>query len=142
MRRSEARKVVRMPTFMDIFGRWDAAELNQIEAAELLGVGERTFRRWCRRYEEEGEAVCSTAGLVRRRAKGCRWTGARRSSFCIGRDIRASPRGISTNTRCAIIGSPGATVGRKFSCKAGTCCRKRSVAARTGASGRVVRCPA
>ena len=37
-------------------------ELNQEEAAELLGVSERTFRRWTRRYEEEGEA-----GLVDRR---------------------------------------------------------------------------
>ena len=38
------------------------AELSQEEAAELLGVSERTFRRWTRRYEEEGEA-----GLVDRR---------------------------------------------------------------------------
>ncbi len=38
------------------------AELNQEEAAELLGVSERTFRRWTRRYEEEGEA-----GLLDRR---------------------------------------------------------------------------
>ena len=51
-----------MLRFMDAFGRWDAAELNQLEAAELLGVGERTFRRWCRRYEEAGEA-----GLLDRR---------------------------------------------------------------------------
>jgi len=36
--------------------------LSQLEAAELLGVDERTFRRWCRRYEEAGEA-----GLVDRR---------------------------------------------------------------------------
>jgi transposase len=62
MRRSEARQGVRMLKFMNVFGRWDAAELNQMEAAELLGVGERTFRRWCRRYEEEGEA-----GLLDRR---------------------------------------------------------------------------
>ena len=38
------------------------AELSQEEAAELLGVSERTFRRWTRRYEEDGEA-----GLVDRR---------------------------------------------------------------------------
>jgi transposase len=42
--------------------RWESAELNQEEAAELLGVSERTFRRWTRRYEEEGES-----GLVDRR---------------------------------------------------------------------------
>src|SRR3954447_4468609 len=33
-----------------------------MEAAELLGVGERTFRRWCQRFEEAGEA-----GLLDRR---------------------------------------------------------------------------
>ncbi len=62
MRRTEARQGVRMLKFMDVFGRWDAAELSQLEAAELLSVGERTFRRWCRRYEEDGEA-----GLLDRR---------------------------------------------------------------------------
>jgi hypothetical protein len=30
--------------------------LGQLEAAKLLGMGERTFRRLCRRYEEDGEA--------------------------------------------------------------------------------------
>jgi hypothetical protein len=39
-----------MLKFMDVFGRWEAAALSQLEAAELLGVGERTFRCWCRRY--------------------------------------------------------------------------------------------
>ena len=32
------------------------AELNEEEAAELLGVSERTFRRWRNRYDEGGEA--------------------------------------------------------------------------------------
>ena len=38
------------------------SELSQLEAAELLGVGERTFRRWRRRFEDEG-----AAGLTDRR---------------------------------------------------------------------------
>jgi transposase len=62
MRRTEARQGVRMLKFMDVFGRWEASELSQLDAAELLGMGERTFRRWCRRYEEDGEA-----GLLDRR---------------------------------------------------------------------------
>ena len=62
MRRTAARQGVRMLKFMDVFGRWEASELSQLEAAELLGMGERTFRRWCRRYEEDGEA-----GLLDRR---------------------------------------------------------------------------
>jgi transposase len=43
-------------------GRYEAAELNQIEAAELLGIDERTFRRWRQRFEDDGEA-----GLLDRR---------------------------------------------------------------------------
>ena len=56
MRRREAREAVRMARFLTLLHRWESAELNQEEAAALLGVSERTFRRWTRRYEEEGEA--------------------------------------------------------------------------------------
>jgi transposase len=62
MRRREAEEAVRMARFLTLLHRWESAELNQEEAAELLGVSERTFRRWTRRYEEEGEA-----GLLDRR---------------------------------------------------------------------------
>ena len=62
MRRTEALQGVRMAVFLNILSRWESAELNQEEAAEPLGVSERTFRRWTRRYEEEGEA-----GLLDRR---------------------------------------------------------------------------
>src|SRR5271155_3688209 len=56
MRRTEALQGVRMAVFLNVLDRWESAELNQEEAAELLGVGERTFRRGTRRYEGEGEA--------------------------------------------------------------------------------------
>ena len=62
MRRTEALQGARIIRFVDILGRYEALEFNQLEAAELLGVGERTFRRWCQRYEEDGEA-----GLLDRR---------------------------------------------------------------------------
>ena len=62
MRRTEARQGVRMMTFRGVLDRYEAAEFNQMEAAELLGISERTFRRWCHRYEEAGEA-----GLLDRR---------------------------------------------------------------------------
>jgi transposase len=62
MRRTEALQGVRMAMFLNVLHRWESAELNQGEAAELLGVSERTFRRWRDRYDEEGEA-----GLVDRR---------------------------------------------------------------------------
>ncbi|MBI1981476.1 MAG: ISNCY family transposase [Methylocystis sp.] len=62
MGRTEARQGVRMMKFLDILSRYEAAEFSHLEAVELLGVGERTFRRWRQRYEEEGEA-----GLLDRR---------------------------------------------------------------------------
>jgi transposase len=62
MDRREAREAVRMARFLNLLHRWESAELNQGEAAELLGVSERTFRRWTRRYEEDGEV-----GLLDRR---------------------------------------------------------------------------
>jgi len=62
MRRTEALQGVRMIGFRSVLGRYEADELNQIEAAELLGISERTFRRWCQRFEEGGEA-----GLLDRR---------------------------------------------------------------------------
>jgi predicted DNA-binding protein (UPF0251 family) len=49
MRRREAREAVRMARFLNRLHRWESAELNQEEAAALLGVSERTFRRWTRR---------------------------------------------------------------------------------------------
>jgi transposase len=62
MRRSEALQGVRMIRFRSVLGRYELDELNQIEASEMLGVSERTFRRWCRRFEDDGEA-----GLLDRR---------------------------------------------------------------------------
>jgi transposase len=62
MRRTEALQGVRMIRFEHILDRHEAGELNQLDAAEMLGISERSFRRWCRRYEEEG-----AAGLADRR---------------------------------------------------------------------------
>ena len=52
----------RMQKFRDVLSRWERKELSAIEAGELLGCSERQFRRYRRRYEEEG-----LAGLVDRR---------------------------------------------------------------------------
>ena len=42
--------------FKEAFARWQERRLTQEEAACLLGVHERTFRRYIDRYEEEGLA--------------------------------------------------------------------------------------
>jgi transposase len=86
-----------MAVFLNLLHRWESAELNQEEAAELPGIDVRTFRRWARRYEEEGEA-----GLLDRRLgkasgkrvpsdRGRRW---RRSTASA---TRASPSSTSTS---------------------------------------------
>ena len=52
----------RMQKFRDVLSRWERKELSAMEAGELLGCSERQFRRYRRRYEEDG-----LAGLVDRR---------------------------------------------------------------------------
>ena len=44
----------RMQTFHDVLGHWQARRLSALEAAELLGMSERSFCRYRQRYEEEG----------------------------------------------------------------------------------------
>jgi len=51
-----------MMRFRDVFGRCEEGAVSRLEAAELLGIDERTFRRWCRRFADDGEA-----GLLDRR---------------------------------------------------------------------------
>jgi len=69
MRRTEALQGVRMLRFLDILGRYEAADFSQLEAAELLGIGERTFRRWRDRYEEDGQAGLADRRLGKASAK-------------------------------------------------------------------------
>jgi transposase len=50
---------------MDVFGRSERSELSQSEAAELLGLSERTLRRWRDRQREAGVAGSADGRLVR-----------------------------------------------------------------------------
>ena len=56
MRRSEALQGVRMIKFRSVLDRYESSDLTQTDAADLLGITERTFRRWCHRFEEAGDA--------------------------------------------------------------------------------------
>ena len=46
----------RMQKFVRVLSRWRTGELSAAEAGELLGCSERQFRRYRRRFEEEGDA--------------------------------------------------------------------------------------
>ena len=54
MRRTEQLQGLRLMKFEDVYGRTYRGEPSQVEAAEVLGMSERTFRRWRGRYEAEG----------------------------------------------------------------------------------------
>ena len=72
MRRTEQRQGLRMLKLRDVVSRWEMGELSQLEAAELLGMSERTLRRWVRRFEEEARRACWTGGWGGARAGRCR----------------------------------------------------------------------
>ena len=55
----------RIMLFEEVYGVWAERRLTQEEAAELLGVCPRTFRRWSERWEEDG-----IDGLRDRRVSG------------------------------------------------------------------------
>jgi transposase len=55
MGRARVRQEIRVMRFEDVLGRHDRGELSQDEAAEMLGISGRSFRRWRDRYNEDGE---------------------------------------------------------------------------------------
>src|SRR6266478_6114312 len=62
MDRARVHEGVRRMRFETLLDRHERGDLSQAEAAEMLGVGERTFRRWRDRLRDEGPA-----GLADRR---------------------------------------------------------------------------
>ena len=54
MNRARVHEGIRRMRFEDVLGRSERSELSQIEAAELLGISERSFRRWRDRHREHG----------------------------------------------------------------------------------------
>ena len=54
MRWTEQAQGLRLMKFEEVYGRTLRGELSQAEAAEILGMSERTFRRWRDRFEADG----------------------------------------------------------------------------------------
>lgn len=54
MNRTELLQKIRTMQFKQIYRRWKNKELRQQDAAEILNMSERTFRRYVVRYEAEG----------------------------------------------------------------------------------------
>src|SRR5512134_1568507 len=62
MGRAQVLQEIRRMRFEALLERHERGKLSQIEAAAMLGVSERTFRRWRDRLRDEGPA-----GLIDRR---------------------------------------------------------------------------
>jgi len=62
MKRTKLLQELRKMRFEQAWEGWGEGRLSQFEAAQLLGVSERTFRRYCVRFEQDG-----LEGLIDRR---------------------------------------------------------------------------
>src|SRR5260370_17724549 len=54
MDRAGVHEGIRRMRFETLLDRHERGDLSQAEAAEILGIGERTFRRWRDRLRDEG----------------------------------------------------------------------------------------
>ena len=68
---------MRSVAFVDTLQRWESAELKQTEAPEILGVSERTFRRWLA-LRGDGEVGLLDRRLGKASGKRVRSAGPRR----------------------------------------------------------------
>jgi len=90
MGQAEVLQGVRQMRFEGLLERHDRGELLQGEAAEMLGVSERTFRRWRDRLRDEGPEglrdrrigkPSSRRAVVRRWQRSCACRGFMRSAI-------------------------------------------------------------
>ena len=69
MTRATVLQEVRQMRFEELYARRQRRDLTMAEAAEMLGVTERTFRRWSSRYEADGVAGLEDRRLGRASAR-------------------------------------------------------------------------
>jgi hypothetical protein len=77
--------------FEEAYSGWSSKRLRQEEAAQLLGICERTFRRYIDRFEDEGlqglidNAWTRSRTCVPRSMRCCRWRRCTGSAMTGGR---------------------------------------------------------
>ena len=125
----------RMQTFQNVLGHWQARRLSALEAAEMLGMSERSFRRYRRRYEDDG-----LDGLFDRRLDkaSARRVPADRIEWVLEqyRTRHTGWTGTSTTISAPTMASPGATPGPRPPCSAQAWCPRHPGAAPTVAGAR------
>ena len=126
----------RMQRFRDVLSRWEGRELSMMDAAEMLGLSERQFRRYRDRFEEEGEAGLIDRRLGKVSPKRIGAAEVERMLHLYRRVYRGWNVKHSTSMECAITGSAGAIAGPRPSCIRPAWWSVRCGAGRTVASAR------
>jgi hypothetical protein len=108
MTRAIVLQEVRQMRFEELYARRHRREITMAEAGEMLGVTERTFRRWSERYDAEGAE--GLAGSADRASLGPR--GARGRSPADGNALCDSVHGLDREafSRTLATGTWGAAV--------------------------------
>jgi transposase len=73
MRPAEWLQEVRMKRFEEAYDGWQESRLSQEEAARILGVSDRTFRRYVERYDDGGMEASTTSGSPGHPTAGHPW---------------------------------------------------------------------
>ena len=103
----------RMQTFQNVLGHWQARRLSALEAAEMLGMSERSSAATGAATRTMAWTDCSTEGSTRRPRAACRPTGSNGCSSSTEPAIRAGRSSTSTTISAPTTASPGATPGPK-----------------------------
>ena len=113
---------IRMALFVEAIGRYRSGELSCLEAAEVLGMSERHFRRLRDRYEADGAAGIADRRLGQAYHGQRRWTGLPGCLRNTGPGTGISRRSIFMNTWCAATALNMATPGPKPLCSGPAWC--------------------
>ena len=74
MRRTDVLQGIRLMKFEEILGCTKRRQMSQEEAASMLGMSERTFRRWRDRFEADGAQGLYDRRLGRVSGRRALWT--------------------------------------------------------------------
>ncbi|MEK7760277.1 MAG: hypothetical protein AAB433_01730 [Nitrospirota bacterium] len=91
MTRARILQEVRQMRFEELYARRQQRIFTMAEAGAMLGVTERTFRRWSGRYDAEGTEERHDGGSAEPRLGPCRWMTWWRCWPCIKPAIPAGP---------------------------------------------------
>ena len=79
--------VERAMKVQEVILRAMAKKITWWQAAEIIGLSDRSMRRWRERYESSVMTDCSTGGRASLRRSGCRWPWWKRCWDYTGIDI-------------------------------------------------------